>query len=46
MDECVVGTGGLCGSTELNRRFESLVKSKIGERYIPGYNRCIKFITY
>ena len=37
MNECVGGTGSLCGSTELNRRFESFVKSKIGERHVYSY---------
>lgn len=30
--ECVGGTGGLCGSTALNRRFKALVKERIGTR--------------
>lgn len=30
VDECVGGTGGLCGSTALNRRFEILVKERLG----------------
>lgn len=30
VDECVAGTGGLCGSTALNRRFEALVKERLG----------------
>jgi len=29
--ECVIGTGGLCGSTSLNRRFEALIKKRVGE---------------
>ena len=47
VNECVVGSGGLCGSTELNRRFESLVKSKIGKRYVYNYKQiCASMITY
>ena len=30
VDEVTVGDGGLCGSVYLNRRFEELVKRKIG----------------
>jgi len=30
VDECVGGTGGLCGSTALNRRFEELVIDRLG----------------
>ena len=37
VNECVVGSGGLCGSTELDRCFESLVKSKIGDRHVNIY---------
>ncbi|KAF8453881.1 hypothetical protein BDZ91DRAFT_786649 [Kalaharituber pfeilii] len=29
--ECVVGTGDLCGSTQLNRNFLKLVKERIGQ---------------
>ena len=47
VNECVGGTGGLCGSTELNRRFESLVKSKIGERYMYRYKQgLMRVITH
>ncbi|KAI5853264.1 hypothetical protein DFP73DRAFT_603959 [Morchella snyderi] len=28
--ECVIGSGGMCGSTYLNRRFEAWVKNRIG----------------
>ncbi|CAZ85793.1 unnamed protein product [Tuber melanosporum] len=31
--ECVEGTGGLCGSTVLNERFEELVRDRIGDRF-------------
>ncbi|RPB20863.1 actin-like ATPase domain-containing protein [Terfezia boudieri ATCC MYA-4762] len=31
VSECTIGTGGLCGSTVLNRRFEDLVISRIGQ---------------
>ncbi|KAF8462032.1 hypothetical protein BDZ91DRAFT_735753 [Kalaharituber pfeilii] len=31
VDECAVGTGGLYGSTLLNREFETLVKHRIGK---------------
>lgn len=30
MDEVTVGSGGLCGSVYLNRKFETLVRDKIG----------------
>jgi len=30
VDEVIVGDGGLCGSVYLNRRFEDIVKTKIG----------------
>jgi hypothetical protein len=30
VDEVTVGDGGLCGSVYLNRRFENLVRKKIG----------------
>lgn len=32
VSECNVGSGGLCGSTVLNRRFEDLVISRIGQQ--------------
>ncbi|RPB13452.1 actin-like ATPase domain-containing protein [Morchella conica CCBAS932] len=28
--ECVIGSGGMCGSTYINRRFEAWVKNRIG----------------
>ncbi|RPA91803.1 actin-like ATPase domain-containing protein [Choiromyces venosus 120613-1] len=31
--ECVKGTGGMCGSTVLNERFEDLVRRRIGNRF-------------
>ena len=47
VNECVVGSGDLCGSTELNRRFELFVKSKIGKRHVYIYKwRCVEVITY
>lgn len=30
--ECVVGSGGMCGSTSLNRRFISFLQDRIGQR--------------
>jgi actin-like ATPase involved in cell morphogenesis len=32
--ERVSGTGGMCGSSFLNRNFEKLVRGRIGDRYI------------
>lgn len=32
MDEVTVGSGGLCGSVYLNRKFETLVREKIGSK--------------
>ncbi|RPA91804.1 actin-like ATPase domain-containing protein [Choiromyces venosus 120613-1] len=32
--ECVEGTGGMCGSTAINERFEDLVRRRIGTRSI------------
>ena len=31
VDEVTVGDGGLCGSVYLNRRFEDLIRKKIGK---------------
>ncbi|RPA90385.1 hypothetical protein L873DRAFT_1718078, partial [Choiromyces venosus 120613-1] len=31
--ECVEGTGGMCGSTVLNERFEDLVRRRMGNRF-------------
>jgi hypothetical protein len=31
VDEVTIGGGGLCGSVYLNKRFEELVKQKIGK---------------
>ncbi len=32
LDEIIEGDGGLCGSVYLNKRFEELVKKKIGKQ--------------
>lgn len=32
LDEVTEGDGGLCGSVYLNRRFEELIKKKIGKQ--------------
>ncbi|PWW76339.1 actin-like ATPase domain-containing protein [Tuber magnatum] len=31
--ECVAGTGAVCGSTVLNKRFEELVRDRIGDKF-------------
>ncbi|RPA90381.1 actin-like ATPase domain-containing protein [Choiromyces venosus 120613-1] len=37
--ECVEGTGGMCGSTALNERFEDLVRRRIGNRSFPRFDK-------
>lgn len=34
--ECVIGSGGMCGSTYINRRFEAWVKNRIGLNQYNG----------
>ncbi|KAF8453879.1 hypothetical protein BDZ91DRAFT_853119, partial [Kalaharituber pfeilii] len=34
--ECAAGTGSLCGSTALNRRFHELLKSRLGDEAFSG----------
>ncbi|KAF8439647.1 hypothetical protein BGX38DRAFT_1273224 [Terfezia claveryi] len=36
VSECTIGTGGLCGSTILDRRFEDLVIFRIGQEAYDG----------
>lgn len=43
--ECAVGTGGFCGSTSLNRRFEQLVKKRIGSTYYTGMTAQARNVT-
>lgn len=45
VDECVGGTGGLCGSTALNRRFEELVKQRLGNREWENMSTVARFNT-
>ncbi|KAF8423928.1 hypothetical protein EV426DRAFT_563193 [Tirmania nivea] len=45
VDECVGGTGGLCGSTALNRRFEALVKQHLGTTEWENMSTVARFNT-
>lgn len=43
LDECVVGSGALCGAVYLDRRFEDFVVQRIGKETYDGMSDRAKF---
>jgi hypothetical protein len=43
VEECTVGTGGMCGSAFINFGFEEFLLDKLGKRYILSLCICICF---